>query len=364
MLRHEVHSTLKRVIIGPSEEMNGKYVMAVNPDLIYLDTCIWIDMFRAYRNNQERLIENIATAIGNDKFRLLVSTINFFELIGTSGDISEHFAPESFRALDYVRQTSVHQPPVITEQEVVRFVNRTSQEVRILDQDNFPIRRIAEGFEQRKKGNAAWFHEIRQWWNESNERDRVLNLDADLYELSHVIAYNSLSEMVRTRNDVLNGPLNQVKAKRMELGKKKATFKGKKKIPVEGKEIVLNIRHRIDRALCEKYGEAEVSMVVSNLGIVFPRSTEIARDIIRSSRLTLAEARKEMPGLYWQAKVDYYNRYYGQQKASGQLGDRNHAVYIPYCNYFGTSDSRLIKALESEFQSVLVKDKLRIFRTA
>ena len=344
--------------------MKGNYVMAVNPDLIYLDTCIWIEMFRAYRNNQERLIEDIAIAIGNDNFRLLVSTINFFELIGTSGDISEHFAPESFRALDYVRQTSVHQPPVITEQEVVGFVNRTSHGVRILDRDNVSIKSIAEGFAQRKKGNAEWFREIRQWWNESNERDRVMNLDADIYELSHVLTYNSLSDMTRKRNEVLNGPINLVKAKRMELGQKKQTYRARKKIPAEGKEIVLNIRHRIDRALCEKYGSAEVSMVVSNLGIVFPKSSSIARDIVRSSRLTLAEARKAMPGLYWQAKVDYYNRYYGHQKASGQLGDRNHAVYIPYCNYFGTSDGRLIKALESEFQSVFSKDKLRLFRIA
>jgi hypothetical protein len=71
-----------------------------------------------------------------------------------------------------------------------------------------------------------------------------------------------------------------------------------------------------------------------------------------------------MPALYWQAKVDYYNRYHGRQSASGQLGDRNHAVYIPYCDYFGTSDDRLIKALETEFQVVLIKDRLRLPRTS
>ena len=69
-----------------------------------------------------------------------------------------------------------------------------------------------------------------------------------------------------------------------------------------------------------------------------------------------------MPALYWQAKVDYYNRYYGRQRATGQLGDRNHAVYIPYCNYFGTSDDRLIKALGSEFKAVLVENNLHLFR--
>ena len=98
---------MKRVIVGRSKEMNGKYVVAVDPDLVYLDTCVWIEMFQAYRNKKERIIEKISAAVGHDEFRLLVSTINFFELIRTDGDISEHFAPESFRALDYVRQTSV-----------------------------------------------------------------------------------------------------------------------------------------------------------------------------------------------------------------------------------------------------------------
>ena len=79
---------MKRMIVGPSKEMNGKYVIAVDPVLVYLDTCVWIEMFQAYRNKKERIIEKIAGAVGNDEFRLLVSTVNFFELIGTIGDIS------------------------------------------------------------------------------------------------------------------------------------------------------------------------------------------------------------------------------------------------------------------------------------
>jgi len=235
-------------------------------------------------------------------------------------------------------------------------------EVRILDQDNVAIKSIAEGFKQRKNGNSQWFREKRDWWDECNERDRVMNLDADLYELSQIITYDSLSEMVRARNEVLKGPIERVMARRLELVQKKFSYKGRKEIPPEEQEIVLNIRRRIDNNFWEKYGTERVSMVVSNLEVVFPKSAKIARDIARSSRLTLAEARKEMPGLYWQTKVDYYNRYYGRQSAGGQLGDRNHAVYIPYCNYFGTSDVRLVKALESEFKAILVTDKLRLFR--
>jgi len=149
------------MIVGPSKEMNGKYVIAVDPVLVYLDTCVWIEMFQAYRNKKERIIEKIAGAVGNDEFRLLVSTVNFFELIGTIGDISEHFAPESFQALSYVRQISVHQPPIITEQEVVRYVNRTRDQVKIFDKDHVAINSIAEGFEHRERGNTKWFSEIR-----------------------------------------------------------------------------------------------------------------------------------------------------------------------------------------------------------
>jgi hypothetical protein len=181
----------------------------------------------------------------------------------------------------------------------------------------------------------------------------VLNLDADLYELTGVVAYDSAADMARARSEILRGTADAVRAKREELALRKVSHRGRKDIPPEEREIVQNIRHRIDRHLSEKYGTAQVSMVASKLGIVFPGWNRIAHDITRSSRLTLLQAKREMPALYWQAKVDYYNRYYGKQRASGQLGDRNHAVYIPYCNYFGTSDDRLAKALESEFKAVI-----------
>lgn len=226
---------------------DGKSVVAVNPDFVYLDTSVWIDLFQAYRTKNDRIIDRIAGAVGNPEYRLLVSTINFIELIGTSGDISMHFSPESLRALDYVRQTSLRQPPLITEQEVQRFVNRTKTEVRILDQDNFALTSIAKACKQRKIGSTLWLSDVRRQWDEENARDRVLNLDADLYELTGAIAYGSVTD---------------------------------------------------------------------------------------------------------------------RQRASGQLGDRNHAVYIPYCDYFGTSDGRLIKALETEFKAVLVEDNLHLFRVS
>ena len=355
---------MKRIIIGPSMEKGGKPVVAVNPDFVYLDTSVWIELFQAYRTRKDRLIERIAKAVGTREYRLLVSTVNFLELIGTSGDISAHFSPESFRALDLVRQTSVLQPPLIPEQEVHRFVSQTKSEVRILDPGNLAIKSIMQAFDQRTNGNVQWFHDKRRWWDECNERDRVLNLDADLYELTGVIAYGSEAEIVTTRNEVLHGPLDKVRARKEQLAQKKMAHKGRKDIPPEGTEIIQNIRHRIDRHLRGKHGAEKVSMVTSKLGIIFPGWTKIVRDIARSSQISLSKARKEMPAAYWQAKVDYYNRYYGRQGASGQLGDRNHAVYIPYCNYFGTSDARLVQALETEFKAVFVEGDLHLFRIA
>jgi hypothetical protein len=128
--------------------------------------------------------------------------------------------------------------------------------------------------------------------------------------------------------------------------------------------VLENIRHRIDKHLREKHGAEKVSMVASKLRVVFPGYARITRDIARSSQLTISVAKRNMPGIYWQAKIDYYNRYFGRQGAGGQLGDRNHAVYIPYCSYFGTCDGRLVKALESECKTAFAEGGLRLFCTS
>jgi len=278
-----------------------------------------------------------------------------FAKIKSHGDISDNFSPDHFSALDYVRQTSVYQPPIITEQEVVRFVNRTKDEVRILDKKSVALNSIEEG-------NTEWFQKIRKWWDEENERDRVLNLDADIYELSGIITYDSFSELIKSRNDMLSGPIEKVKTKRLEIAQKKIVYKGKKDIPSEEEEVLKYVKHRIETNLVEKYGVEKVSMVISNLGIIFPGWINIAKVIHRNSRLTLSKVRRDFPGLYWQSKIGYYNYYYGSQRAGGQLGDRNHAVYIPYCNYFATSDDILVNALESEFNTIFIKDNIHLFK--
>jgi hypothetical protein len=355
---------MKRVFVGPSRKMDGTYETAVNPDLLYLDTCVWIEMFDAYRTKKERIIEEIAGAVGNNEFRLLVSTINFFELIRPKGNVSGNFIPENFSALDYVRQTSLLDPPFVTEQEVVRFFEDGREEVRILDIRNKALNSMAEAFEQRKKGNTEWLLSLREQWDERNERDRVANVNADLYDLSGVIMYSSLAESMRSRDDILSGSAESTKAKRSELTRKKMAYKGRKDVPSEDEEILKHIRYRLDNHLARKYGAAQLSAVASNTGIVFPGSDSIARGLIKSARLTITKARVRMPGLYWQGKIHYYNYFHGSQRKGGQLGDRNHAVYIPYCDYFGTSDPRLVKALKTEFQTIYTKDMLHLFKIA
>jgi hypothetical protein len=76
------------------------------------------------------------------------------------------------------------------------------------------------------------------------------------------------------------------------------------------------------------------------------------KDLRRASRLTFAILKDEMPGLYWNVKITYYNYYRGRQGESGQSGDRNHAVYIPYSNYFATCDGILKDAVKSEYAIV------------
>ena len=353
---------MKRVFVGPSRKGDGTYETAVNPDLLYLDTCVWIEIFNTYRTKKEKIIEEIARAVGNNEFRLLISIINFFELIRPKGDVSGNFIPGHFRALDYVRQTSLLDPSFITEQEVVRFLEDGKEEVRILDINNEALNSIIKACEGREKGDTEWLKGIRKQWDEHNERDRVANVNADLYELSGVIAYSSYAEAMGARDDILSGSAEATKTKRLNLMQRKMAYKGRKDIPPEGEEILKHIRYRLDTHAAKKYGSAEVSMVVSNLGIVFPRSAQIARDIIKGTRLTILEARRRMPGLYWQGKINYYNYYHGSQSGSGQLGDRNHAVYIPYCDYFGTSDPRLVRALRTEFESIYKKDMLHLFK--
>jgi hypothetical protein len=170
--------------------------------------------------------------------------------------------------------------------------------------------------------------------------------------------------MFKARLEVLRGPLDAVKASRQRLAEKKMKHRGGKRIPPEDQEILENIRHRIEKHLSEKHGAEKVSIVTSKLNIVSPGCTRIARDIARSSQLSVSVAKEKMPAIYWQAKVDYYNRYFGRQSAGGQLGDRNHAVYIPYCSYFGTCDGRLVKALESECKTAFAEGGLRLFRTS
>ena len=65
-----------------------------------------------------------------------------------------------------------------------------------------------EGVRERARGNIDWFLNERMWWNEYSERDRVLELQADIWELSG--ARPSCSDISRLRQQVLDGPIERV----------------------------------------------------------------------------------------------------------------------------------------------------------
>lgn len=354
---------MDRVIISPIEK-DGKYDVVLNPNFIYLDASAWIDMFEAYSIHKERIIEEIAKTIGDNNFRILFSVVNFLELIGKDGDISKNFSAEYLHAIDYVPIVSAHQPTIVTNQEVFGFLDKDTSGVRILDSSNLALKKMIEGFEQRKRGNTAWFEKERRWWDEMQERDRVLDLEADIWELSGI--QPSPSNVIKLTRDIMTGPIRIIKNKRSDLVKKKITYKGKKQIPLEEKEILKYAGNGITFKIGWKYGEEKVSMLISKPSFVFPGEPNILmdlrRDLKRGTELTFPILKKQLPALYWLAKVTYYNYYHGRQRSGGQSGDRNHAVYIPYSNYFATSDRLLVNALKSEYTSVFHRDNLYLFR--
>ncbi len=352
---------MDRILISPLIK-NGKHEVTVNPDFIYLDTSAWIDMFGAYVKYKEKTIERIARAIGNHDFRTLISVVNFFELIGTGGDISKNFSAEYLNAISNIRMTSAHQPKIIIDQEVLRFIDKDEQEVRILDANQVALNHMIEGFEQRQKGNDAWFREKRIFWDEMNIRDRTLDLEADMNELSGIMGYPSFSSLVMSRDHTLSVDIQAVTERKSELANNKVRYKGKKEIPSEEEELLKYARHRLEFSIAEKYGHAEVSMIISNPRFIFPGRDNIIADLISGSQLTFSKLKEQLPGLYWSAKITYYNYYHGPQRAGGQFGDRNHAVYIPYSNYFATSDQMIVNALKSEYTSIFAVDNLHLFK--
>lgn len=357
---------MDRVIYSQSDR-GGELVTTLNPTLLYLDSSAWIDISKAYAMHKQRIIGEIAATLNDSNFRILISVVNFLELIGTSGDISENFSQDYLGAFENVRMISASQPTIIIDQEVYRFLQKATDGVRIFDTGHLALRKMSEGTEQRKQGNTGWFLEERKWWDERKERDRVLDLQADLWELSG--SKPLPSHISKLREHILAGrTIQQIRDKKAELIKIKKIYRGKKEIPSEEKEILSYAANRITWTIERKYGEEKVRMLIVNPLFVFPGENNLIRHVMRDFRrgtqLSFQILKNELPGLYWQAKVTYYNYYLGHQSSGGQSGDRNHAVYIPYCNYFATCDRMLARSLGSEHSVVYSKDNLRLFKIA
>jgi hypothetical protein len=354
---------MDRLIYSRSEE-DGEITSVFNPTLVYLDTSAWLDIFKEFVTHKKRIVDDIGQAIADNDFRILISVINFLELIGTSGDISKNFSPEYLMAIANVRIISANQPTIITDQEVHRFLESTKEGVRILDSSQVALNKMSEATEHRKQGNTAWFLAERKWWDEWQERNRVLDLHADLLELSG--SKLAPSRVMKIREEILTGPIEDIKQQKKEMIKVKKIYRGRKQIPPEEKEVLSYAANRLTWNIERKYGEEKVRMLISNPLFVFPGEENlikhVMKDLRRGTQLTFSILKNQLPGLYWQAKVTYFNYYHGEQSSGGQSGDRNHAVYIPYCNFFASCDRMLIKALKSEHTVVYSKDNLRLFK--
>lgn len=355
-------------IVYSKDMITGEPYSVLNPPFLYLDTSVWIDIYDIFERENVRIIDLIAETIEDSEYRLLVSTINFLELIKTAGDISRNFAVERTKALDYVRMMSAMQPTLITDQEVFRFLDQGHQSIRIFDTDNVALSRLSEGVSLRKVGETDWFVEQRWHIDEVKERDRVLDLEADIWELSGVRPPSS--SIILTREHILNGPLGKIGGRKQDLiEKRKPHIKNiGRTIPAENKFILDYALNRMTANICKRFGSENVSMVSSHPHLLLKRDSKLFFEILaalkRGAELKFNDVKAKLPGLYWQAKITYHNYYYGKRSAGGQSGDRNHAIYLPYSNYFGTCDKKMIKAISTEYPVASSWGNIHLFRIA
>jgi predicted nucleic acid-binding protein len=354
---------VKRIIISPTEK-EGVYEVTKNPILIYFDTSAIIDIFREYHNNGKNIAEEIGDRIGNRRFRILLSVVNFLELIGTKGDISLNFSESYLNAIKNIKIISANQPTVITNQEVLRFIEYRKVGIMIFDSDHAAAKNMQKAVEERKQGETTWLSEQRKWWDEREERDKVLDLEADLMELSG--AKSSPSEIDKLRDHIINCPIDEIRNRKLKLTRAKQIYQGRKQIPSERTEIYGYAANRITVNVNLKYGREKVWMLMSNRDFIFPGEPNFRRDYIndlaRGTELTFKTVKTQMPGLYWQAKITYFNQYNGNQRSGGKQGDRNHAVYLPYSNYFATCDRIMADAIQTEHRLVFKRGNIHLFK--
>ena len=353
---------MRRVLV--STNLDGEEEITVDPDFMYFDTSAWIYILDSCENDRFNVIDDIAESIRDCSFRLLVSVINFFELITPSGDITRNFAPDRNKAFDYVHMISAQQPSIVSGQELARFLDKKSTDIYIFDQDHTALREMLAAQGSRKSGDLTSLIGKQQWWEEFKQRDRIMNLLADSYELSGIAQcpHSNLKARIAISTD----PLDNLSYRKDELIKYKKRHKGKRYVSPQEETLLRYAGNKITKFIENRYGREEVAMLLSIPSFIFPGRKNLIKyviaDLKRGSELTFSELRTRLPGVYWQSKVTYYNYYYGHQKALSQSGDHNHAVYIPYTNYFGTCDRLFAEAIKTEYPIVYVRDKLQLFR--
>lgn len=354
---------MKRIIIS-STEKEGVHEVTKNPILIYFDSSALIDIFKEYHNDGKNIAEEIGDRIGNRCYRILLSVVNFLELIGTKGDISINFSESHLNPIRNIRIISANQPTIITNQEVLRFIEYRKDGIMIFDSDHIATKHMQKAVEERKRGETTWFSEQRNWWDEMEMRNKVLDLEADITELSG--ARSSPSEIDKLRDHIINCPIDEVRNRKLKLVQAKQIYQGRKKIPSERAEIYSYAANRITVNVNLKYGREKVWMLMTKPDFIFPGAPNLRRDYLRDlargTELTFNTVKTQMPSLYWQAKITYFNQYYGNQRSGGKQGDRNHAVYLPYSNYFATCDRIMADAIQTEHRLVFKTGNIHFFK--
>lgn len=340
--------------------------------LLYLDTSAWIDVVKKYVEENVHFIPISKLGLQCKELSLGVSRTNFFELIRLKEPvISRLFSAESLAAFNESPLIGLEETSAVIENEVQCFLDGRSSTRSIFNETVTKLFETAK--EKHTTNDFEWFASHRRIYDENIRRDRALDLSADIDELSALYRHDSFLSLHSKMQEIITTPIEELKELREQLSAKKDQLHNargsKRTVPDEDKTVSQYVHNRIQRTLAHKFGPERVSAFFSNPRIQFPGNAELERNVRAMLSLTADRAKEITPGLYWNSKVTYFNQYYDKQGETGKLGDRNHATYIPYVDFFATADATLIKALSSTLKAagtfpICSEKTIHIFRTS
>lgn len=357
---------MKRIIYSPTDK-KGNYEIQVDMAILYLDTSAWIDIVEAFTEKRVKLLTTVTRQFGNPKMGVFLSIVNFLELIRRDGDVSRFFSNKAKNAFNYINLLSIREPGYIVETEISNYLDANMRDIPLLDtRTHTALKLFNNAFFKRKVNDEPWFIKHRKAFDEMVKRDKTLDLSADIIEVSKKNPYSSFKELHTDFLNIVQNPMSEITKKKdilsREKNKRGSIKTNPQNIPSEKELIVKYAPYRIHRTLVRKYGMEKFNNFLSNPTNLFPEREAILADYQRMYSLNVEQIKNAFPGLYWELKITYWNKYKAKSR-TGDLGDRNHAIYIPYVNYFATSDGVLIEALETEYSCVFSYGKIKIFKT-